>query len=153
MSQPDPREVARLLGEGKTLTEIAAQLEGPSDGPTDAELAHASASAASRTGGAPPGYEPPVDAPLAMLDTYRQARAGGARTEVAQRAALQVLIEQAHAGNPTALYVDQHTHAMQQARRQGPIVERMLADRYAREAASAEARAATAATFLAGRPQ
>lgn len=134
MSRPDPREVARLLGENKTLTEIAALLEGPDDGPSPEELAHANASSATRTGGLPPGAEPPVDAPTAMLETFNRAMDGGAGRENATAMGLQVLINEAVKGNPTCVSTGDHNNDAYWRRhfaRQGAMAEQVELNRQA----------------------
>lgn len=150
MSQPDPREVARLLGEGKTLTEIAAQLEGPHDGPTDAELAHAQAVTSARTGGFPPGEEPQTPAQTAMLNTFRQARAGGASVEKATSYGLSVLMDRAANGDPTALF-DENTWRLDMARRQGDAAYAVEAQAQQRRQGQSDYADAQAGRFLGAR--
>lgn len=134
MPDYDLQQVAALLNSGKSLTDIAATMDGPNDGPSPEELASNQARQAARTGGTPPGVEPPVDAQDAMLRAYREARAGGAGQEVAQSVGLSVLMTEALNGNPSAHY-EKNRYDQRRADRQGSAMGALEAERQLAEQA------------------
>jgi hypothetical protein len=84
----DTQAVARLLAEGKTLRQIATELEGPGDGPTADELRQQAARQALRNDSSPPGAEPGRDVWDQAYDTFHSEMKAGRRRKDAGAIAL-----------------------------------------------------------------
>jgi hypothetical protein len=100
----DTQAVARLIAEGKSLHDIARELEGPGDAPTAMELDEMRRRGALGGSSTPPGAEPDVPVNTRMLATFHENQRSGMGRKNAAADAVHVLLEAAANGDPQAVY-------------------------------------------------
>jgi hypothetical protein len=99
----DPNELARLLGEGRSLTEIAEIVDGPQTNHAAADQRRQlqSARSALNADAAPPGEMPDVDPYESALAAAN--RAGPRGSDRAFQAGVERIFEAAQAGDPRVM--------------------------------------------------